>query len=323
MTAPRIFAVAAAVLCMAIAGRCGAQNFPLKPIHLVVPYGAGGTPDVLSRWIAQRLTERIGQPVIVDNRPGASGVIAADIVAKSSPDGYALFVGDTGHLAINPSLQPNWPYDALRDFAPVTLAASGPYYMAVSSKLPVNSVADLIAYARSNPGLPYGSSGNGSAHHLGMELFRLMADLKMTHIPYKGVAQSVPAVVSGEVAVVLAALPSLTPHVKSGKVRILAFARVKRTPATPDIPTIAESGVPGYDLETGVGYLAPANTPKDIVAKLSTDIGALLKLPEAAQQLAVLGIEPIGNSPEQFGETIRAWIQKYSKLVKDVGARAD
>lgn len=302
---------------------CAAQGFPSRPIRFVVPYGTGGVPDVMARVIGQKLGGKDGWHVMVDNRPGAGGIIAAEIVAKAPADGYTLFVADTGHLAINPSLYPKLPYDSLRDFTPVTLATSAPYFLAISSGLPVHSVTELIAYARSHPGLPYGSSGNGSAHHLGMELFKLLTGVNMTHVPYKGVAQSVPAVISGDVAVILSALPGIAPHVKTGKVRVLAVARGKRTPLMPDMPTIAESGVPGYEIETGVGFLAPAGTPAEVVAKLNSEIVKVLRTPEVVQHLAVLGIDAVGTSPEQYAETIRAWIQKYSKLVKDVGAQVD
>lgn len=306
-----------------IAAECIAQNFPSKPIHFVVPYGAGGSPDVMARVIARMLARNVAQPVVVDNRPGAGGIIAAEFVAKAAADGYTLFIADTGHVAINPSLYPKLPYDPLRDFTPVTMAASGPYYMAVNAGLPVHSVKELIAYAKANPGLPYGSSGNGSAHHLGMELFRLLAGVSMTHVPFKGVAQSVPAVVSGDVAVILAGLPSLAPHAKAGKVRIIGFTKAKRAAVMPDTPTIAEAGVPGYELDTGMGFLAPAGTPAEVIAKLNSELVKVLRVPETAQQLVALGIDPIGSSPQEYGEKMRAWIQKYSKLVRDVGAKVD
>ena len=235
----------------------------------MVPYGAGGSPDVIARVLGQRLAENLGQQVVVDNRPGAGGIIAAEIVAKSPADGYTLFIADTGHVAINPSLYPKLPYDPLRDFTPVTLAVSTPLFLAANAALQIESVKQFIDYAKAKPGVLYGSSGNGSSHHLGMELFRLLTGVSMTHVPYKGVAQSVPAVITGDVAVIFAALPSLAPHVKTGKIRLIAVGTAKRTPIMPDVPTVAESGAPGFEIDADIGFLAPTGTPREVVAKLN------------------------------------------------------
>jgi len=305
------------------ATQCDAQGFPSRSIRFVVPYGAGGSPDVIARVIGQKLGENIGQQVVVDNRPGAGGIIAAEIAAKAPADGYTLLIADTGHVAINPSLYPKLPYNPLRDFAPVTLAVSTPLFMAANAGLPIESVRQLIDYAKAHPGLPYGSSGNGSSHHLGMALFTSLTGVSMTHIPYKGVAQSVPALIAGDVAVVIAALPSLGPHVKTGKVRLIAVGTAKRTPIMQEVPTVAESGVPGFEIDADIGFLAPAGTPREIVEKLSVEISRVLGIPEITQRFAALGIEAMGTTPEQYTEAIRAKIQKYSKLVKDTGARVD
>lgn len=326
MSASKRFAVnLAAVLCvlLSIAPECDAQGFPSRPIRFVVPYGAGGSPDVIARVLGQRLGEHLGQQVVVDNRPGAGGIIAAEIVAKSPADGYTLFIADTGHVAINPSLYPKLPYDPLRDFAPVTLAVSTPLFMAANAALQIETVKQLIDYAKAKPGVLYGSSGNGSSHHLGMELFRLLTGVNMVHVPYKGVAQSVPAVITGDVAVIFAALPSLAPHVKTGKIRLIAVGTAKRTPIMPDVPTVAESGAPGFEIDADIGFLAPAGTPREVITKLNTEIVRVLGSPDITQRLAGLGIETVGTSPEQYADAIRAKIIKYGKLVKDSGARVD
>jgi tripartite-type tricarboxylate transporter receptor subunit TctC len=318
----RPYAVLAGAL-LALASQCAAQGFPSRPIRFVVPFGTGGSPDVIARVIGKKLGENLGQQVVVDNRPGASGIIAAELVARAAPDGHTLFVCSIHHLAINPALFAKLPYDPIRDFAPVTLAVTTPLFLTASAALPVGSVMELVGYAKSNPGLPFGSSGNGSQHHLGMELFKLMTGVDMTHIPYKGVAQSVPAILSGDIALMLVALPSVLPHVKTGKVRLLAVAEAKRSPLMPDVPTIAEAGVPGYEISPEIGFVAPSGTPKDVIAKLNREIVKVLTTPEIVQQLVPLGIEPVGSTPEHYAETIRRNREKYGKLVKLSGARVD
>ena len=315
--------IAAVAVVLGGVGHTSAQMFPSKTIHFVVPYGSGGSPDVMSRVLAQKLSENIGQPVVVDNRPGAGGIIAAEAVAKAAADGYTLFIADTGHVAINPSLYAKLPYDPIKDFTPVTLAVTTPLFLAATATLPIQTVKQLIDYANSKPGLPYGSSGNGSPHHLGVELFKLLTGVKMTHVPYKGVAQSVPALVAGDVAVLFAALPSLSPHVRSGKVRLLAVGTAARTPLMPEVPTLAESGAPGFEIDADIGFLAPAGTPREVVQKLNSEILKVLHAPDVKQRLAGLGIDVAGSSPERYAEAIRAKIQRYGKLVKDAGARVD
>jgi len=306
-----------------LATQCAAQEFPSRPFRFVVPYGTGGGPDVIARVIAQRLGQNLGLSVVVDNRPGAGGIIAAEIVKKAPADGYTLFVADTGHLSINPSLYPKLPYDPLRDFAPVTLAVTTPLYLVANAALPIQTVRQLIDYAKSHPGVPFGSSGNGSVHHLGMELFKSLAGVDMTHIPYKGVAQSVPAVISGDVAVILAALPSVLPYVKAGKVRLLAVATPKRTLIMKDVPTIEEAGVPGYAIRVDAGFVAPAGTPNSVIARLNSEIVKVLAAPDIVQRLSPLGFEMIASTPEQYKETIRADTLIYGKLVNDAHARVD
>jgi tripartite-type tricarboxylate transporter receptor subunit TctC len=312
-----------ALVAAGLAGSAAAQgNFPNKPIRLVVPYGAGGGPDVLSRTLSQKVSESTGQPVIVDNRPGAGGIVAAEIVQKAAPDGYTLFVADTGHLGISPTLIPKLPYDPLKDFTPVILAVSTPLFLATSTSYPFETVKQFIDYAKAKPGLPYGSSGNGSAHHLTMEWFRSMAGINLTHIPYKGVAQSVPALVSGDVAAIFVALPSIAAHVQSGKVRILGVALRERTKLRPDAPPIADT-LPGFDVNLTIGIMAPAGTPRDVVQTLYGQFAKAVHAPDVAQRFAALGIVPEAGTPEQYAALIKADQQKFAKMIKDTGARVD
>lgn len=316
--------LAALLVCCMNMKAASAQSWPTKPVRFVVPYGAGGAPDVLSRTLAQKLSERLGQQVIVDNRPGAGGIIAAENVAKSPPDGYSLFIADTGHFAINVSLYKKLPYDPVRDFVPVIHAVSTPLFMAVGAAQPVRNLQELLALAKSRPeGVLFGSSGNGSVHHLAMAQIKALSGANLVHVPYKGVAQSVPAVLAGDVVTIFVGLPSILPHVKSGKARIIAVNTPRRTPLMPEVPTVAESGVPGFDVEVTIGFLAPAGTPADIVRKINTEIAAVLNMPDVEERLQGLGIDKIVSTPEQFGAVIRADIQRYAKLVREAGAQVD
>jgi tripartite-type tricarboxylate transporter receptor subunit TctC len=305
------------VLSLALGGNALAQ----KALRFVVPYGAGGAPDVMSRTLADKLTQRLGHPVIVDNRPGASGIIAAQLVQQAAPDGQTLFVADTGHFAINVSLHPKLPYDPRKDFVPVIEAIGSPLFLAVNSSLPVHNVKDLLALARSKPeGLSFGSSGNGSVHHLGMAQIKAISGANLTHVPYKGVAQSVPAVLSGDVAAAFFGLPSILPHVKSGKARLIGVT--ERTPLMPDVVPVGEQ-LPGFNVRVTVGFLAPAGTPAGVVKRLNADIAAVLGMPDVEERLRVLGIDKIAGTPEQFRDVIHADIERYARIVKETGARAD
>jgi len=316
--APLAFALTSCTIGQA----CFAQAYPAKPLRFVVPYGAGGGPDVIARVVGRALGENIGQPVVVDNRPGGGGVIGTEHVARSPADGYTILVGDTGPLCVNPNLMRKLPYDPLKDFAPVTIAITTPLFMIANAGLPIQTVAQLIEHARAKPGLPYGSTGNGSVHHLSMELFKSMAKVDMTHIPYKGVAQSVPAAIAGDITVVFAALPSVLPHVKTGKVRLLGVATGTRAQFMPEVPSISET-LPGYDMSIDTGFLVPAGTPSEIVEKLHAEIVKVLRTPEIAQRLTALGIIPVASSTQQYADTIRADLAKFAKLVKETGARVD
>ena len=319
----RRFAPLVALGFAAFALEVRAQAFPSKPVRLVVPYGAGGAPDVLARTLAAKLTERLGQPGVVDNRPGAGGIVAAENVAKSPADGYSLFVADTGHFAANLALFKQLPYHPLRDFVPVIHAVSTPLFLAVGSMQPVKNVGELVALARSRPdGIVYGSSGNGSIHHIALAHLRSMTGANLVHVPYKGVAQSVPAVITGDVVTIFVGLPSILPHVKSGKARIIGVNTSERTPLLPDVPAIGET-VPGFDVPISIGILAPIGTPAEIVRRLNAEIKAVLDAPDIAERLQALGIDKIASTPEQFAEAIRADIERYARIVRDSGARID
>ncbi len=299
-----------------------AQTFPQRPIRIIVPYGAGGSPDVLSRLFGQKLSESLGQPVLTDNRPGASGIIAAELAAKAPADGYTLFIADTGHLAINPALRPNLPYDPLRDFAPITIAVQVPLYLVVNVGVPASSVNELISLTKSRGDVLYASAGNGSPHHLAMEFFKSMTGAKLTHVPYKGNAQMIPALLAGDVAVLMSGLTAVRPHMEAGKLRVLGMTSPKRSPITPDVPTVGES-VPGYEASDIIGFLAPAATPRDVVMKLNAEFVKLLALPDVRQRVAGFAMEVVGSTPEQYAEAIRDKQQRYSALAKAVGLRVD
>lgn len=301
-----------------------AGDFPSRTLNFVVPFGAGGASDVMTRVIAQKLAENVGRPAVVENRPGGGGQIAAQYVMSAPADGHTIWVVDTSHVVINPSLYSKLQYDPTKDFAAVMRVANTSLFMAVGASVPVHSVKELIDHARANPGLMYGSSGNGSVHHLGMELFKSLTGVNMTHVPYKGLSQSLPALVGGEISVLLGALPALAPHVKTGKVRLLAVVGAgKREPSMPDVPTIAEVGVGGYEIDVDVGMLVRADTRPDVVASLNAEIARALRAPEVVDRLAGYGFEVVSSSPEAFAEWIRARIPKYGKLVRDSGARVD
>lgn len=306
------------------AAAVAAQPYPNRPVRFVVPYGAGGAPDVFARALSQKLGERLGQQVVVDNRPGAGGIIAAELVQKSPPDGYTLFIADTGHFAINVSLYPKLPYDPVKHFTPVINAVSTPLVMAVGTAVPAQNVQELIALARSRPeGLAYGSSGNGSPHHLAMAQVRALTQANFSHVPYKGVAQSVPALISGDVAVIFVGLPSIQPHVRSGKARLIAVNMPRRTSLLPELPTVAEQGLPGFGVTVSIGLLAPAGTPAPIVNRLNADVNAIIAEPEFEERMKAIGIVREGGSPAQFGEIISGDIERYARIVRETGARVD
>jgi len=300
-----------------------ADNYPNKPIRLVVPYPPGGGYDILARLLGQKLTERWGQQVIVDNRPGANGNIGAAAAAKSPPDGYTLLIGGIGPNAINASLYA-LSFDPVKDFAPVMLVATYQNILVVDPSLPAKSVKELIALAKSKPGkINYASAGNGSTQHLSGELFKTMAGVDLVHIPYKGSAPGMTALLGGEVSLMFNSTPTTLPHVKTGKLRGLAVTGGKRSPEAPELPTVAEAGVPGFEVTGWYGVLAPAATPKEIVVKLNSELAKILQLPDIKERLKELGVEAGGGTPEQFGDFIKKEIAKWAKVVKESGARPD
>ena len=295
-----------------------------KVIRLVVPFGAGGGPDVLARLVAPEMGKIMDLPTVVDNRPGAGGIIAAEFVKQSTPDGLTLFVADSAHYGINPSLRSKLSYDPQKDFVPVIEASNSMLYVTVGAQVPAGNVQELVALAKSRPeGLAYGSSGSGSPHHLAMELLKLESGANFVHVPFKGVAQSVPAVLSGDVAVVIAGPASLLPHARAGKLRMIAAVNPKRWSRLPEVPTIAESGFSQFGLDITIGFLAPAATPADMVRRLNDAAGRALRAPEVIGKLADLGLEVIAGTPEQFAESIRRQLENYGRLVKVSGAKAD
>jgi tripartite-type tricarboxylate transporter receptor subunit TctC len=301
-----------------------AQDYPSKPIRLVVPFTPGGSTDILARVIGMKLTEAWGRQVVIDNRPGAGGNIGVDLVAKSPADGYTLVMGHIGTFGVNPTLYPKLPYDPIKDFQPITLVALVPNMLSVNPALPAKSVKELIALAKAKPGtINFGSGGNGSAAHLAGEYFKLMSKTEITHIPYRGTSPAVTDLIAGQIQMIITGVPPTLNFVKTGKLRALAVATSKRLPLLPDLPTISEAGVPGYEATQWYGVLAPAGTPKPIVAKLNAEMAKAIKGPDVREKLAADAAEPVGNSPEEFGAFIKKEIARWAPVIKASGARPE
>ncbi len=309
----------------ALPGLVRAQaSYPAKAIRFVVPYPAGGPLDIVARLLAQKVSESVKQPVVVDNKPGAGGNIGADSVAKAPADGYTLLMGAVATHAINPSLYPAMPYDAARDFAPVTQVASTPNVLVVNPSVPATTVGEFIAYAKANPGkLNFGSGSSGSAGHLAGELFKTLAVVDMTHIPYKGAAPAMQDLVGGRIDLMFDNLASSLSQVRAGRVKALAVTTAKRSALAPELPTIAESALPGFDITTWFGVFAPAGTPRAVLEVLHDEFTRALAAPDVREKMLALGAEPVGNRPEEFAEYIRVEAAKYARLVKSSGAKAD
>ena len=320
----RIFQRIALASLVAIATSASAQNYPNKPIRLVVPFPPGGTTDILARQVGERLAATLGQPVVIDNRPGAAGNVGSEIVAKSAPDGYTLLLCTVSSHAINPGLYSKLPYDHIKDFAPIVLVARVPNVLEVTPSLPVNTVGDLIKLAKERPGqLNFASSGSGTSIHLSGELFKTMAGVDMVHVPYKGSAPALVDLVSGQVQLMFDNLPSSIAQIRGGKLRAIAVTSAQRAPALPDIPTIAESGLPGFEATSWFGVLAPAGTPAEIVKRLNAEIDKWLQSPEAKEKLLAQGAVAAGGSAEEFAAYIRAETEKWAKVIKASGAKVD
>ncbi len=302
--------------------RAAAAGYPSKPIRVLVGFSPGGGTDVVARIIGKKLSEAWNQQIVVDNRPGAGGLVAMDMTAKANPDGYTLLVASPS-FAIQPSIAEKLPYDPIRDFAPITQASASPYLLVLHPGVEAKSVKELIALAKANPGkLNYASGGIGSAQHLTAELFRLMAGINIVHVPYKG-AVSVPDVIAGRVQMLFSGLPQALSHVQGGRLRALAVTTPSRSPVAPDVPTIAEAGVPGFDVTIWYGILATGRTPKTVIDKLSAEIVKALQSADVRQQLTSLGLEPVGNTPGEFGTKIRAEIAQWAQVVKRAGIRPE
>ncbi len=309
------------VLCMTAAA-VHAQNYPTKPIRIIVAYTPAGTTDILARAVGQKMTESWGQTVLIDNRPGANGNIGTEITAKATPDGYTITMGTAATHGINNTLYPDLKWDAVKDFAPISLVAEVPNVLVVNNSLPVKSVKELMAYGSANPGkLNHGSPGLGSTGHLSAELFKASTGLKMTHIPYKGSAPTLADLVGGQIQVVIDNLPPYLPHIQAGKIRGLAVTTAKRSAAAPNLPTMQEAGVAGYEAGSWFGLLAPAKAPNDIVRKLSAETARILKIPEVNERLSGLGATPVGGTPEQFADFIRSEQAKWRKVITQAGIK--
>jgi tripartite-type tricarboxylate transporter receptor subunit TctC len=323
--AQRVFALAAALAAGALSGSVNAADtaYPARPIRLISPFTPGGGNDLVSRAVAVAMTRNIGQPVVVDNRPGANTIVGMELVAKAAPDGYTL-ITTSSTQAINATLYPKLPYDSIKSFAPVTLVGSSPLIVAVPAASPIKSVADLIASARAKPGeLTFPSAGTGNATHLGGELFAAMAGITLTHVPYKGSGPGLTDLAAGRLAVAFSTALSVMPFVKSGRLRALAVTGSARSSFVPELPTVAESGLPGYEASTWYGVLAPAGTPRVIVTRLNAEIVKVLALPEVRDRLIPQGIDPLGNTPEQFAAYLGAEIVKWAKVIRATGVTAE
>ena len=301
-----------------------AQTYPVKPIRLIAPFPPGGTTDILARITAQKLGEAVGQQVIVDNRGGGGGTIGVEAAARSAPDGYTILIAHIGPLAMAPALYPKLGYDPVKDFAPITLLATVPNGLVVHPSVPARSVKDLIALARAKPNqVLYASAGSGSIAHLAVVNLELLARVSLHHVPYKGGAPSVRELIAGETSLTITGLPQLRPHVEAGRLRLLAIGEAKRLAVLPQVPTIAESGVPGYQVTQWQGILAPAGTPGSIVARLNADIIKGMKAPEVRQRLAADGAELVGSAPEQFAAHIKTEVAHWGPVIKASGAKAE
>jgi tripartite-type tricarboxylate transporter receptor subunit TctC len=315
--------LAALLAGMSIAAHVFAQAYPGKPVRLIVPFAPGGGTDLIARTLSPRLTEALGQSVVVDNRAGAGGVIGADLVAKALPDGYTLVMGTPGPLTINPALTAKMPY-TLADFAPIALTTISPFMLVVNPAVPAKSVKELIALAKSKPNaLNYGSAGNGSVAHLAAEQFKALAGVQITHVPYKGSGQSLIDLLAGQLQMVIDNLPTVLPQVRLGKLRGLAIGTRKRSALVPEYPTMMEAGVPGYEASTASGVLAPAKTPRAIVARLNRELDAIVRNAEVKERFFAQGLEVVGGTPEQYAQHLHDELQRNARIIKAAGIKAE
>lgn len=320
---PSVMGMTLAAIVMASAS-AHAQTYPAKPVRVIAPFPAGGSSDLVARIVAQKMGEVTGQQFIVDNRPGAGGTLGTELAARAPADGYTLVIGNFAPLAVNPHLQRKLPYDPLRDFTSISLLAVGTTVLVVHPSLPVRSVKDLVALARARPGqLNYGSGGSGTPAHLTGELFNLMAKVNTIHVPYKGTGQSINDLIAGQIQLVFASMPVGLPHVKTGRLRALAVTSDKRTSLAPELPTVAESGIPGFALDSWWGLNGPAHIPADVVSRLNALSAQVLKRADVREGLANLGLEPKASTPQDYAAFTRAEIDKLGKLVKTIGLQPE
>ena len=318
-------ALATSLACAAaVAATDPPVGYPTRPIRMIVAYTPAGTTDILARAVGQKMTESWGQSVIIENRPGANGNIGTEIAARATPDGYTILMGTAATHSINNTLYPNLPWHAQRDFEPISLVAVVPNLLVVTNSLPVKSVKDLVAYARSNPGkLTFGSPGLGATAHLSMELFKTLTGTQMLHVPHKGSAGVLADVTSGQLSLAMDNIPVYLPQAQAGRIRALAVSSAKRVAAAPDIPTVAEAGVPGFEALSWFGLLAPAKTPRAIVDQLEAETARALKLPDVSERINALGAQPVGGTSRQYAAFIASEIRKWEKVIRDAGVKLD
>jgi tripartite-type tricarboxylate transporter receptor subunit TctC len=307
-----------------VATAAAAQPFPSKPAKMIVPYPPGGSADILARAIGAKVGEALGQPVVIDNRPGAGTIIGTEATAKSAPDGYTFMLGTVSSHAINPALNPKLPFDPVKDFTPVSLVASIPFAMIVHPSVPAKSVQEFIALAKSKPGqLNYSSAGNGTSNHLAGELLKSMAGIDLVHVPYKGSAPALNDLLAGQVSMMFDLVLTAAPHIKSGAARGLAVTGAQRSAVLPNLPTVAESGLPGYEVSAWFGIFAPAGVPQPVAQRLNAEFVKVMQQPDLKQRLASLGADPLTSTPEEFSSYLRSEIDKWAKVVKTSGMKVD
>ena len=308
---------------MTVAATTFAQNYPERPIRYIVGQAPGGSSDTLARIITQRVGEGLGQQLVVDNRPGATGIIGAEVVARAAPDGYTLLQVSTSH-ATNPAMQTKLPFDSVRDFTPISLLSQQPNIWLVHPTLPVKTMKDLIAYAKAKPGqLNFASSGTGGSQHLAGELLKGMTGIEMTHIPYKGSPPALVDVLAGRVPLMSSTMPPALPHIKTGKVRVLAVTSTKRSPALPDVPTVAESGVPGYEAIAWQGLVGPGGMPKPVVSRINAEFVKVLRQPDIVAKLTEQGYETVASTPEWFAQYVKSEVVKWTKVIRAAGLKGE
>jgi len=319
----RCAVTSASLLCACLSHAQDANPYPAKPVRWIAPYPAGGSSDLVARIVAQKLSDSYGQQFVVDNRAGAGGIVGSELAARAPPDGYTLLLGNIAPLAISATIQ-RLPYDPLADFAPVSMLATGPTILVVHPSVAAKSVAELIALAKSQPGkLNYGSGGNGTPAHLTTELLKQMAGINLVHVPYKGTGQSVNDLIAGQIQLVFASTPVALAHMKSGRLRALAVSSAKRTPLAPDLPTVAESGVHGFEFDSWWSLLAPRHTPASVINKLNAEVKRALQLADVKERFADLGIDPVYSTPAEYSTFLRREIAKFSQLVKTIGLKPE